>query len=140
MKTKEQVLEAVKKNQESPGYDRNGCEMIDARDYSRLADFFDSDEWTAFGFSLKDDVEKPTPKDFTESEIIKQMKGDLNFAIEKAEDQRGISSGLMFGVMKMWLWILDDDLFESDSYDPYGLPLYRQIEEKYADQFELARP
>jgi hypothetical protein len=129
MLTQEQVLEAVKNKSRDPH--RENCAVLDSRDYRRLCDFFPSDRWEAFGFSLKDGAVATEPKPWTLESIMAQMRSDLEFAINKAENQRGISSSLMFDVMKMWMWVLEDDLQSHDDYYDYGLPFYRMIEAKY---------
>lgn len=61
-----------------------------------------------------------------------QLGKDLAFAIEKAEDQRGISANLMFEVIVMWMWILEDpDLANERGYCNYGLAYLRRVEQKY---------
>lgn len=128
MKTREQILEAVK-NENT--YDRGNCEFLDGRDYSRLVDFFPVSDWEAFGMGLKEGADGPTPKELTKENVIACLKEDLEFAFNKARSQRGISSGLMYEVIKMWMWVLDDELQAFDEYDSYGLPLYEAVKEKY---------
>ena len=128
MKTQKQVLSAVKNKE----LDRSCCEVIDSRDYSRLIDFFPASDWHHFGFGLKEGQDEPEIKAWTEAKILSELEEDLKFAIEKARNQRGISSSLMYEVIKMWLWILDDELAEKAEYEAYGWPLYRAVQEKYA--------
>ena len=123
MKTKEQILEAINSGRKS--------RCIDMRDYIRLSDFFPADEWGAFGFNLKDGVDPPTPEELSQENILRHLKGDLEFAFEKALGQRGISSELMYEVVKMWMWVLDDELQEFNGYAQYGLPLLKAVAVKY---------
>lgn len=131
MKTQEQVIEAIKSGQTWP---RDSCAMLDARDYSRVCDFFPVEQWGTFGFSPKEGAEIEPPKEWAEDAILKALASDLEFAIGKAEDERGISSSLMFDVINMWLWILDDELSGSIEYSCYGMPLYRAVESKYGER------
>lgn len=123
MKTHKEVLQAVKDGRES--------KCLDGRDYSRLSNFYSVDEWKHFGFSLKDGVEPDPPKRWTKKNILRQLNSDVDFGFEKALDCRGISSGIMYEVVKMWLWILEDDLQSLDSYAQYGLPLFKAVALKY---------
>jgi hypothetical protein len=124
MLSQEKVIEVVESGRDS--------KTLDGRDYSRLVDFFPTDKWTIFGFSLKDtggDI--PQPKEWTEENFKAALEDDLKFAFEKALDCRGISAGLMYEVVKMWLWILEDELQNFDEYAQYGLPLFKAVAVKY---------
>ena len=72
---------------------------------------------------------------FTKANIIKQLRTDVEFGFEKALNRRGISAGLMFEVVRMWNWILneDDELanWPSERYAMYGLPLFKATAIKY---------
>jgi hypothetical protein len=125
MKTREQILEAVKAGRKS------GCEMIDSRDYARLTAFFPAADWNSFGFESKEDGQNPEPLELSEANVIEQLKGDIAFAFEKALGKRGISASLMQEVVKMWLWVLDDPLQDHDDYPQYGLPLLKAVAVKY---------
>lgn len=128
MITKEQALEGVRKGRP---YERDSCEMVDCRDYYRLIDFFPAEEWHHFGFELSNDAPPQIPLDWTEEIILAHLKSDLDFAFEKSIHHRGISSSLMYNVIKMWLWVLEDDLVNYKRYAPYGMPLYEAVAEKY---------
>ena len=131
MKTQQQVLEAI---QNKNTWNRDSCDFVDQRDFSRLADYFPSDQWKNFGFELADDVDESEIKiiDWTEENIIVSLEGDIQFAIDKAEGERGISANLMFEVICMWLWILDDDeLLNNAYYTNYGKDFFYEVDEKY---------
>lgn len=111
------------------------CAIIDARDISRLLQFFKPSEWrNVMGFEPADGVtdENYSVSDFTKEKVLQLMAKDLAFSFEKALSQRGISSSLMFEVMKMWMWVLDDELADFTDYPMYGLPLYKAIALKYS--------
>lgn len=131
MKTKEQVLEAIKSG---VVYDRDNCKFIDNRDFSRLVDFFPVEQWKLFGFELEKREKAPFKVEkWTKENILKHLESDLAFAFKKALSKRGISSSLMFEVIKMWMWVLDDSLanFSDKQYAMYGLPLYKAVAIKY---------
>ena len=110
-------------------------ECLDGRDLYRLADFVPYDRLPEIGIKLKDDVRKEDwdakVKPFTRENIIAQLKKDVAFGFEKALDCRGISSGLMYEVVRMWNWILEEGLEDFDDYRYYGLPLFKATAEKY---------
>lgn len=123
MLSREEVLQAVKSGRES--------KCIDFRDYARLCDYFPVEEWHHFGFGLKEGAEPPPVKEWTKENILRDLKSDLEFAFKKALGKRGISAGLMYEVVKMWLWILEDPLQDFEEYTPYGLPLFKAVAVKY---------
>lgn len=123
MKTKEQILDTIKNGKVS--------ECIDGRDFSRLGLYFKVKDWEYLGLSLKDGATPPTPKELTKENILKSLESDLTFGFEKALNCRGISSSLMYEVIKMWLWVLDDPLQNFDNYPMYGLPLFKAVAIKY---------
>ena len=127
MLTQKQVLDQVKAGKK----DRDTCAFIDGHDFLRLSAFFPVSNWKIFGFKLIKGKKAPKSKKWTEKNIKKQLAEDLSFAFEKALNKRGISSGLMYEVIKMWLWILEDPLQESNDYAMYGLPLYKAVALKY---------
>jgi len=122
MLTQEQVLSAVKAGRKTT--------CLDGRDYSRLGCFFDKGDLPTLGLKLKEGADW-NPDPYTEEEILKQLKSDVSFGIEKAMNERGISSSLMYEVVKMWLWILEDDLQHHSDHHGYGLGFFREVESKY---------
>lgn len=131
MLTQEQVLAEVKTGTRN----RGGCELLDGRDYSRLSEFFPVADWGTFGFALREGAEPPVPRPWTEEEVLKQLEADVRFGHEKAEGERGISAGLMYAVVKMWMWVLEDPLQDTEEYAPYGMPLFLAIADKYGIEF-----
>lgn len=106
------------------------CNMIDGRDKARLLDFLALEDWGKWGYALKDGAEH-TPEPFTEENVKRHLAVDLAFAFQKCNDERGISTGLMFEVIKMWMWVLDDELSEGTEYSGYGRSFYNSVAEKY---------
>lgn len=130
MLSKEQVLDAIKGGRES--------ECIDHRDYLRLIDFFETEDAAALGFTLKEGYVHE-PKEWTRENIVAQMQEDVDFGFEKALDKRGLSAGAMFEVVRMWLWILEDELGEemAEQYAMYGLPLFKAVALKYGFENQI---
>lgn len=118
MKTRVEVLAAIK--------DRDPC--IDGRDRVRLAEFFPPSDWGVIGVTGTTEREL---RPWTREAIIEQMRVDVAFGFEKALGKRGISAGLMYEVVKMWLWVLGDPLAERDDYAQYGLPIFKAAAVKY---------
>jgi hypothetical protein len=130
MYTRDQVLAAIVAGRKS--------QCLDGRDYTRLSDFFPVAEWAKLGLTTEKEA---TPEqiaktnasraEWTEANILSQLKADVAFGFEKALDQRGISASLMNEVVKMWLWILEDPLQHRQDYEQYGLPLLKAVAVKY---------
>lgn len=111
-----------------------GSNTLDGRDFSRLAQFIPEADLADFGFSMKEEfVGKHEAKPFTREAVLEQLRKDVAFGFEKALDQRGISSSLMFEVVRMWNWVLEDGLenYSEDDYAMYGLPLFKATAVKY---------
>lgn len=122
MKTIEQIVKNYKSR------------ALDGRDISRLVKFLAEEQMTDMGMELKDEYKgKHTPIAFTREAVLEALKGDVAFGFEKALNQRGISASLMFTVVRMWNWILEEGLegFDEDDYAQYGLPLFKATAEKY---------
>lgn len=104
--------------------------FLDDRFGVRLCQFLTLNQIEQIGFSLKDGIIH-TPKDFTEQEVLKQLKEDVEFGWEKACDERGISSNLMYEVVKNWCKVLENEFADFDNYYDYGKPLFRAVAKKY---------
>ena len=117
----------------------NKSKTIDGRDLNRLAQFIPEEQLKDFGLILREgEIHKAIP--YTRENVLSQLEKDVDFGFEKALDQRGISSSLMFNVVKMWNWILEEGLedWPDDNYAQYGLPLFKETAIKYGfpDQIE----
>ena len=124
MKTLDQVIQAFK------------SECVDDRDTVRLCRFVPENRLADIGLQLNDDqTGKHEVMEFNKENVLKQLREDIAFGIEKAKNQRGISSGLMHDVVMMWNDILEDGLEGNDEYsnprEAYGMPLFRLTAEKY---------
>jgi hypothetical protein len=126
MKTLEQIKEQYKSN------------TLDSRDLTRLAQFVPEDQLPDFGLRLLDDhTHEVVP--FTRENVLIQLEKDVSFGFEKALDRRGISSNLMYNVVMMWNWILEEGLedFDDSNYSMYGLPLFKATANKYGFKDEI---
>lgn len=116
------TLEFIKANYKS------GC--MDSRDLDRLMPFFPASDMAHFGFDLVPGaVHNPVP--FTRDNVLIQLEKDVSFGFEKALNQRGLSSFMMYEVVRMWNWILEEGLEQSSEYAQYGLPLFKATAVKY---------
>lgn len=118
MKTIQQIKEQYK------------SETIDRRDLGRLAQFLSTEDMEPFGFAPKD-PDNWVPTEFTRDNVLNQLKEDVAFGFEKALNKRGISASLMYEVVRMWNWILEEGLEDFDDYAQYGLPLFKATAVKY---------
>lgn len=128
MLTREQVLKAIEDQDRAP--------VLDGRDFLRLADFMEEADLPKLGFERNSD-EPWRVKPWTEEAIKEQLKLDVAFGFEKALNQRGISASLMSDVVKMWLWVLEDELQNHGNYAQYGLPLLKAVAVKYGFPNEI---
>ena len=84
-------------------------DFLDRRFTNRFVAFIPTDEWEKFGFRFTGDS-PITPKEWTEENILAQMKVDVEFGYEKAVGERGISSELMAMVVNAWCKVLENGL------------------------------
>ena len=120
MKTLEQVRKMYKSN------------TIDGRDLDRLIAFIPEEQLKDFGIELKEEyVGKHTAIEFTRENVLKQLAEDVDFGAEKAYYQRGISCWLMYEVVRMWNWILEEGLEDLTCEDNYAMPYFKATAEKY---------
>lgn len=103
--------------------------FIDQRFTKRFLDFLPITEWGKYGYEYTGEGEY-TPKEWTEANILQQLKSDTEFAIEKATNHRGISASLMNSVLIAWCIVLENGL-ESTDYGWYGDKLIKKIDELY---------
>jgi len=125
MKTIEEILKNYEKEWET---------FLDDRFGARLCQFLTEEQMESIGFSMKDEFKgQHIVKEWTRENILEQLKDDVDFGFEKALDQRGISSGLMFDVVLKWNRVLEEGLedWDKDHYAMYGLPLFKATAIKY---------
>ena len=120
MKTLEQIRKLYK------------SETLDGRDINRLVTFIPESELSSWNIELLPAyVGKHQHLEFTEANVLAQLQKDVAFGFEKALNKRGISASLMYEVVEMWNWILENELADFDTYAQYGLPLFRATAVKY---------
>ena len=125
MKTLEQIKTMYKSN------------TLDGRDIGRLGIFIATDELKNWDLELDDkaNVKNRKPLPFTKENVIEQLKSDVAFGFEKALNRRSISASIMYKIVNMWNWILEDgleDITKNDElYPMYGLPLFKATALKY---------
>lgn len=102
---------------------------IDNRDIHRLLEFIPYEYLEHFGVEVEDTEAEwnSTLLEYTEENVLKQLKCDVDFGFDKALNRRGLSAGLMFGVVQMWNTILENELADwpDNNYAQYGLPLLK---------------
>ena len=118
MKTLEQVLANHEK-------DIQGTTMMfDDRLGIRLCQFLTEEQAKTIGFTVKEGCTWTPPIPFTEENVLKQLKKDVEFGWEKACGHRGISANMMYDVVLAWCQILENEFATWDDYAPYGTPLF----------------
>lgn len=120
------TLEYVKEHIDEIEQDK----FIDRRFTKRFLDFVPAEEWKKYGFKYTGEEEPPKPKKWTEENILAQLKEDVEFGIEKAENHRGISAALMYAVCQAWCIVLENGL-ENTDYGWYGDKMFIAIDNLY---------
>lgn len=121
MKTLEWVKEHIDEVEQDDFFDR--CFT------KRFVDFLPVAEWEHFGFRFNGEKE-PEVKEWTEENVLAQLKSDVEFAIEKSTNHRGISASLMNDVLKAWCIVMENGL-EKTPYGYYGDKLIKKVDEYY---------
>lgn len=101
---------------------------IDDRFGRRFCDFLTIEEAKQIGWEITDNKHKP--KEWNRNNILKQFKDDVEFGLEKAYEERGISASLMVEVVQKWTKVLGDDI-PYGNYDDYGISYLEQIKNIY---------
>lgn len=107
---------------------------MDDRFGKRLCQFLSEEQMKLFGYELTEEAKaKWEPKPFTRENVLAQLKSDVEFGYEKANNQRGISAELMFYVVMEWCHVLEEGLenYNEKEYAPYGKPIFEAVDEKY---------
>ena len=124
MKTKEYIIENYAEFET----------FIQDRFGTRFLKFLPVEEWDEIGFKFTgDESNKPVPKEWTRENILAQLKEDVEFGFEKALNKRGLSSNMMFEVVRAWNKVLEEGLedWDEDNFEQYGLPLFKATAVKY---------
>lgn len=105
---------------------------LGGRDYDRLMRFIPESRLKDFGIELKKEytgTHEHIP--FTRDNVLKQLERDVIFGFEKCMNRRGISSAMMYEVVKMWNWILEEGLEDFEDEGLYGRDTFEATAEKY---------
>lgn len=79
----------------------------------RFIAFLTSDQAKKIGFEIKEEyIEEHNKniKEWNRENVLEQLKKDVKFGWEKACDERGISSSLMYYVVLSWNKVLEEGL------------------------------
>ena len=123
MKTIKEVLDNYK-DYEVFLDDRFGvrfCQFLTLKQMEKLNFFYNDTE----------KAKNHKPKAWTEENVLAQLKEDVEFGWEKACDERGISSSLMYDVVKSWCKVLENEFSDFNEYESYGKPLFMAVAKKY---------
>lgn len=111
-------------------------EYLDRRFTKRFTDFLPAEEWEKYGF-IYDGEEPYEPKEWTEENILAQLKEDVEFGYWKAICERGISAELMAFVVRAWCKILENGLDLNDEIDgSYHIRQFTVVAEHYGWKLE----
>lgn len=97
----------------------------------RFSDFLTEEQAAGIGWHAAEGHEWPEPKEWTEENVLAQLKKDVEFGWSKACDERGISSELMYDVCKAWCRVLENGYEDFDAYGQYGKPLFKALAHEY---------
>lgn len=111
-----------------------GDKFLDSRFTKRFVSFLPSSEWEKFGYKYTGEKEF-VPREWTEENILAQLKDDVEFGMEKASNHRGISASLMFEVVRGWCKVLENGM-ETIDYGYYGDKLFKAVNEEYNFGFD----
>ena len=110
-------------------------DFVDRRFTRRFLQFIPTDEWETFGFRYTG-TEPYVPKEWTEENILAQLRDDVEFGYEKAMNERGISSELMAMVVEAWCNVLDNGLDLDGNDGPYHIRQFTTVAKHYGWELE----
>ena len=119
-------IEYVKNNIEEFEEDN----FIDSRFTKRFIEFLPVEEWDKYGFRYTGEGVF-TPKEWTEENILKELKRDVIFGYEKAVGERGISSELMAMVVNAWCKVLQNGLNLDGADGYYHIKQFQMVASHY---------
>lgn len=122
MKSLKEVLE---------NYENEYEVFIEDRFGSRLCDFLTVEQAEKIGFLITGNPKTHIPLKWTEDNILRQLKEDVEFGWEKCISERGISSCLMGAVVRRWCKILENGL-EDTLFTPFEEAIFKAVDEKYS--------
>ena len=109
---------------------------LDRRWTKRFLDFLPVKEWINYGFAPSEGADPPVVKEWTEDNILKQLKEDVEFGYQKAIDERGISSELMAMVVNTWCKVLENGLNLDGNDGRYCIQQFTVVAEHYGWKLE----
>lgn len=105
--------------------------IFDRRFTKRFIEFLHVEEWEQFGFGYCGEGSY-VPKEWTEENILVQLKRDVEFGYQKAINERGLSSGLMCMVVRAWCKVLENGLeLDDDGTGYYSINQFTSVAEHY---------
>lgn len=105
--------------------------LIQDRFGMRFSDFLTPEQAEKIGIRIKDEYKHEFPqKEWTEENVLAQLKEDVEFGWEKCKGERGISSELMSYVVRSWCKVLENGM-EDTEYGWYGDNLFKTIDKRY---------
>lgn len=110
-------------------------DFVDRRFTRRFLQFIPTDEWETFGFRYTG-TEPYVPKEWTEENILAQLRDDIEFGYEKAMNERGISSELMAMVVEAWCNVLENGLDLDGDDGPYHIRQFTTVAKHYGWELE----
>lgn len=102
---------------------------LDDRFGSRLCQFLTVEQCEKIGFEIID-PKKHKIKDWNETNVLEQLKKDVEFGWEKACFERGISSSLMVDVIEKWCKVLGNGI-KCEPYEDYGKNFIHHVDKHY---------
>lgn len=106
-------------------------DFLDMRWTKRFLDFIPVSEWEGYGFKYNGNPDELTVKEWTEENVLAQLKKDVEFGYEKAMDERGISSELMAMVVNAWCKVLENGLNLDGDDGWYHVRQFTTVAEHY---------
>lgn len=95
----------------------------------RLCKFLTNEQAEKIGFKFEDDYTNE-PNEWTEENILKQLKSDIEFGWSKCINKRGLSAELMSEVVISWCKVLENGLEKTD-YGWYGDKIFKAVDLEY---------
>lgn len=106
---------------------------LDGRDNGRFCEFITMAQAAEIGWEPVAGMNEEKwgePKEWSPANLLDMLKDDVIFGLQKARNQRGLSSGMMFKCVNMWCHFLENGLQE-DTYDNYALDFFLKVADHY---------
>lgn len=124
MRTPEQIVDRIENHNDMFGF--TTAVLLDYLPWEQAKQYLKDEGHAEWEAKWPETYREPTPEN-----VLPVMQDYMEFALEKAENHRGISASRSVLKMTAWAWLLEDEellqKIEEAPYENYGVPKLKAI-------------